>query len=82
MEGVRTLTPYPSIKVHSYDLVARALWRINIRHSYIYRRFQPCQSLSNLLLSLVCHLLSDYLQRTRSNPKNQPATFCVEKGAR
>lgn len=35
MKRMRTLTPYPSVKVHSYNLVARTLRHINIRHSHI-----------------------------------------------
>ncbi len=56
-----TFAPYPTIKVHGNNLVARTFRHINIRHPHIYRRFYTCQCLSNLLLSLVCHFLPDNL---------------------
>ncbi len=52
---MRTLAPYPTIKVHGYNFVSRIFWYINIRYSHIYSRFQPSQSLSYFLLRLICY---------------------------
>ena len=79
MECMRSFSPYPAIKLHSNDFVTRIFRYINIRHPHIYRRLQPCQSLSYLLLSFIGYLLSDDLQRTRGNAENQPTTFRVKE---
>ncbi len=61
VECMRTLAPYPTVKVHDNYVVARLLRNIDICHPYIYRRFQPYQSLSVLLLRFVSYLLAYYL---------------------
>ena len=43
--------------------------------------FQSGKSQSNFPLSIVCHLLPDYLQRLRRNAENQPTSLCIEKRA-
>ena len=61
VECMRTLAPYPTIKVHGYNFVSRIFRYINIRYSHIYSRFQPSQSLSVLLVRFVSYLLAYYL---------------------
>ena len=39
MKCMRTLAPYPSVKVYGNNFMSSILWHINIYHFYVYSRF-------------------------------------------
>ncbi len=79
VECMRTFAPHPAVKVHGNNLETGTLRHINIRHPHLYRRFQPCQSLSNLLQCLVSYFLPDCFQRFRCNTENQPTALSIQE---
>lgn len=78
---MRAFAPDPTVKVHGNDFVSGMFRHVDIMDINIDSRLQPGQSLSDLPFSGFRNFLSDYLQRSRSNPEDQPATFRVEEGA-
>ena len=68
-----------AVKEQGYDFIIRILRHIDIPHSHIYRRFQPSRSLSNLLLCLVSHFLSDFFRDFGTTPKTSQPPSVLKK---
>lgn len=66
---MRTLTPYPTVKVHCYNLVFVMVGHIDILNADIYIRFQSGKGLGNFTKCIVRYFLTDYFQRFRCHAK-------------